>query len=113
MSRIFYEETHNKLRKLFTTIKRTETGGGEMELEGGSSSNFEKYKEKYNFVNNPFIRKYSNFGKFSSEMAKHVEAQLENFRGEELEDDGMQEFVYKSMADLWRLLAEVFSFKLR
>lgn len=110
MSKIFYEETHNKLRKLFSEVKRTEKGEMEIERPGRG---FERYEEKYNFVNNPFVRKYASFGKFSNEMAKLVESEMNKIRSSTMEEENVKDPLYKSMADFWKLLSEVFDYKLR
>lgn len=106
MSKIFYEETHNKLRKLHGGIKNI--GKGEMELERVKGS-----LDKYEFVNHPFVRKYSSMRQFCEEMAKLVESQKSQFTVSSLEDDETRDVVYKSMTDVWGLLAHVFDYNLK
>lgn len=106
MSKIFYEETHNKLRKLHGGIKNIGKGGMELERVEGDLN-------RSKFVNHPFVRKYSSLSQFCEEMAKLVESQKSQFSVTSLEDDETRDVVYKSMTDVWGLLAHIFDYDLR
>lgn len=106
MSKIFYEETHNKLRKLFSGIKKTNKGEMELERIGGKI-------DKHEFINHPFVRKYSSMRSFSLEMVKLITSLRKNIKSTSLENDPKSEAIYKSVGEMWGLISQIFLHKLK
>lgn len=102
---IFFEETHNKLRRLINNVGEIRKGAMELERPLDTMDGLE-------FIQHPFIKKYSNLVKFSEDMMKLVEEARVKCLEENVVGDQKLAGVQKNFIDLWSLLHHIFSYEI-
>ena len=103
---LFYEESHNKLRKLVQSLKKAKEQGLALGVVGGGI-------EGQGTLEHPYFRETAYLRGFAKETRELVLARLRKIQEDEARVGDGVESIHKSFADLWDLLYHILAYKIR